>query len=948
MPPDATAPENLFHGENAAYIEELFQQYQESPESVTEEWRAFFAKTPMPTPPAASPPSPVDSPPASKPAAKQDAKAATARHAAAAAASSDVSHIEKQYAVVRLINRYRLWGARKAKINPLDYEGVQLGHFDLQQFGLGDADLQTVFITDMASLPAAPLAEIIAHLEAVYCGTCVCECNHLSDHDEQHWLRERFESRPADRNISSKARIRLLKSLVAAESLEKYLHTRYTGQKRFSLEGGDALIPLLDTILTCAGERGVVETVLGMAHRGRLNVLVNILGKSPADLFMEFEGKHDSSSKSGDVKYHMGFSSTLKTSRGQMHLALTFNPSHLEIVNPVVEGSVRARQDRQNNRREIVLPLLIHGDAAFAGQGVIMEGFNISQVRGYKTGGSLHVIVNNQIGFTTSTPDDARSTFFSSDIAKMAEVPIIHVNCDDVDAVAYAAQVAVAYRQQFGKDILIDLVCFRRHGHNEQDEPLVTQPLMYKKIANHPGTPAVYAKRLVADGVVTTEQVAQMQSDYKARLEGDKPIHPDVLPTESSKFVDWSRYAADGQNWDWTPETPLAMATLQALGKKLSTFPDGFSPHPVLQRLVRNRREMAAGKRPLDWGMAENLSYATLLAEGGSIRLSGQDCGRGTFAHRHAVWHDQSRAKRDGGSYVPLRHLSKQQGDFLVIDSILSEEAILAFEYGYATTSPGTLVVWEAQFGDFANGAQVVIDQFISSGEAKWERYCGLVMLLPHGYEGQGPEHSSARLERYLQLCAEYNLQVCVPSSPAQIFHLLRRQLLRPLRRPLVVISPKSLLRHPEAVSSLGELANGRFEPALDETDAEIEPSKVDKVVFCSGKIYYELRAQRAERKIRDIALCRLEQLYPFPHDYVQRILNKYDHAPVVTWCQEEPGNQGAWHRLQHYFRRHLLDRQILNYALRPSSASPAVGYAKIHKQQQQEVIDAALSAVRR
>lgn len=901
-------------GGNAAFVEDMHDRWRRDASSVDVAWRGYFESI--------------------------EAGAAPAPAMSGAGGSPG---LRKQAAVARLIGQYRFLGARRAAINPLEYEVPSLNELSLEANGLSEADLGTVFQTDMHGMESAPLSDIIAKLQRDYCGTVVAEWMHISSPERREWLRARMESpRPPCPPEKKRA---LLERIFAAELLEKYLHTRYVGQKRFSLEGGDTLIPMLDMLLNGALEAGVEEAVIGMAHRGRLNVLINILGKKPADLFLEFEGKQKVDG-SGDVKYHMGFSSTLKNGGREMHLALAFNPSHLEIVNPVVEGSVRARQDRRGDQaRKIVMPVLIHGDAAFAGQGVIMETLNLSQTHGYKTGGTIHIIVNNQIGFTTSTPDDARSTFFCSDVCKMAEVPVIHAHCDDVEGAVFAIETALAYRQEFGADVAVDLVCFRRHGHNEQDEPLMTQPLMYQKVSRHPGSPKRYAEQLKQEGVASDADIADVAKAYRARLEAGESANPKVAPAKSSKFVDWARYETDGTRWDWRPKKPaLSRKRLDAVARKLSTLPDSFTPHSQLKKLVAQRADMAAGKRPLDWGMGENLAYAALLENGYSVRVSGQDCGRGTFAHRHAVWHDQKRHKRDGGAYVPLRNLSDSQGDFLVIDSILSEEAVLGFEYGYATTAPDRLAVWEAQFGDFANGAQVVVDQFLSSGQAKWGRMCGLVMLLPHGYEGQGPEHSSARIERYLQLCAEYNMQVCVPSTPAQIYHLLVRQMMRPLRLPLVVITPKSLLRHPAAVSSLGDLASGGFEPILPEADSAIKPAGVKRIVFCSGKIYYELLAARRERKIKNVALVRVEQLYPFPHDMFEREIARYPGAEYAVWCQEEPGNQGAWHRIQHYLRRHLRSsKKKLTYALRPSSSSPAAGYGALHRKQQQEVIDAAL-----
>ena len=920
--------ESAAFGGNAPFLEEMYERFLQSPDDVPESWRRYFG----------------DMKPGNDETSHLPVIDAIAQRAGRPTfAANGGGNEQKQAAVSRLINRYRFLGARRAMINPLEYGVPELEELSLEYNGLGDADMQTHFYTDIHGMESAPLADIVDKLRNAYGGTVTAEWTHISDREQREWLRIRMETpRPEYSKEQKKA---LLERIMSAEVLEKYLHTKYVGQKRFSLEGGDTLIPMLDVMLTRGLEAGVKETVISMAHRGRLNVLINILGKKPADLFLEFEGKHEVSG-SGDVKYHMGFSSALNKDGREMHLALAFNPSHLEISNPVVEGSVRARQDRRGDgERKSVLPVLIHGDAAFAGLGVVMETLNLSQVRGFKTGGTINIIVNNQIGFTTSTPDDARSTFFCSDVAKMVEVPVIHVHGDDVEGAAYAMETALEFRQQFGADVVIDLVCFRRHGHNEQDEPLMTQPLMYQKISKHPGTPALYAQKLIDKGVVTKAESDKIVKDCRARLDAGKSANPHVVPSKSNAFVDWGKFKRDNHEWDWRPKkSPATKKQLVGLAKKISVLPADFSPHLQLKKLVAARADMAAEKRPLDWGMAENMAYAVLLNDGCAVRLSGQDCGRGTFAHRHAVWHDQKRHKRDGGAYVPLRNLSPKQGDFLVIDSILSEEAVLGFEYGYSTTEPNRLVLWEAQFGDFANGAQVVIDQFIAAGYAKWGRLCNLVMLLPHGYEGQGPEHSSARIERYLQLCAEYNMQVCVPSTPAQMYHLLLRQMLRPLRMPLIVITPKSLLRHPLAVSPLNDLASGGFLPMLPEVDKKIDPKKVKRIVFCAGKIYYELLEARRERKIDNVALARVEQLYPFPHEDFERIIAQYPKAEYIAWCQEEPGNQGAWHRIQHYLRRHLRDGQKLTYSLRPSASSTAAGYGALHKKQQSEVIDAALN----
>jgi 2-oxoglutarate dehydrogenase E1 component len=703
------------------------------------------------------------------------------------------------------------------------------------------------------------------------------------------------------------------------------------------------MTPMLDTIIENAGAHGAKEVVIGMAHRGRLNVLVNSLGKVPAELFSEFEGKHSHELSSGDVKYHQGFSSDIKTSGGPVHLTLAFNPSHLEIVNPVVEGSVRARQHRRGDHTgDQVLPLLIHGDAAFAGQGVVMETLALSQTRGYKTGGTVHLVVNNQIGFTTSDTRDARSSLYCTDIAKMIEAPVFHVNGDDPEAAVFVSAIAEEYRRTFRKDVVVDLVCFRRLGHNEQDEPFVTQPLMYKKIAQHPGTRKLYADRLEKEGTVPAGHGDELVAKVRATLDAGKSTNPKILyGLKPALAIDWAPYI--GVGWRQPAETAVPLAKLKELAKRLTDVPANFKVHPSVERLLAARREMGEGKAALDWGMAENLAYAALVDGGHPVRLSGQDSGRGTFAHRHAVLHDQNREKWDAGVYIPLQNIRQGQANFVVIDSLLSEEAVLGFEYGYSTAQPFELVIWEGQFGDFANGAQVVVDQFITSGEAKWGRMCGLTMFLPHGYEGQGPEHSSARLERYLQLCAEHNIQVCVPSTAAQFFHMICRQVVRPMRKPLIVMTPKSLLRKKEAASPLEELATGGFQVIVPEVE-KLAAKKVKRVVFCSGKVYYDIVAERAKRGIDDIAIVRLEQLYPFPHDEFQAQIDAYPAAKSVVWLQEEPGNQGAWHRIQHYLARHMRPDQTLSYAGRPSSAAPAVGYLQLHAEQQKEIVEAALS----
>jgi 2-oxoglutarate dehydrogenase E1 component len=769
---------------------------------------------------------------------------------------------------------------------------------------------------------------------------------YLSEVPQKRWIQNRLEGVRGLAGYDAPMRRRILERLTAAETLERYLHTKYVGQKRFSLEGGETLIPLLDHLLQRAGGQGVRETVIGMAHRGRLNVLVNILGKQPSMLFAEFEGIHTSQPTSdltsGDVKYHQGFSADVETQGGAMHVVLAFNPSHLEIVDPVVEGSVRARQHRlKDTAGQKVLPVLIHGDAAFAGQGVVMETLAMSQTRGYHTGGTVHIIANNQIGFTVSDPRDMRSSMYCSDVAKMIDAPIFHVNADDPDAVLLVTEIALDYRMQHQKDVVIDLVCFRKLGHNEQDEPLVTQPFMYSFIRQHPGTRALYAQRLTDEGVIQTGEADTMIAAYRRTLdEGRNSSQPVPEKDKGKPPTDWASFKSDAP-WNVAPDTTVSLERLRQLAIPLTTAPENFVLHPRVQKVVDDRIAMMRGELPLDWGMAENLAYATLLTEGYPVRLSGQDSQRGTFSHRHATWHDQQRAERHAGAYTPLQHLAPDQADFEAIDSLLSEEAVLGFEYGYATAEPDSLVLWEAQFGDFANGAQVVIDQFIAAGEAKWGRLCGLVMLLPHGYEGQGAEHSSGRIERYLQLCANYNIQVCIPSTAAQMFHLLRRQMLRPLRKPLIVFTPKSLLRSQDAASPLAEFTQGTFQPVIAETDA-LDKDKVRRIIVCSGKVYYELFAARRARGISDMAIIRIEQLYPFPHDDFIAQIAAYPNAGEVIWCQEEPGNQGAWHRIQHYLLRHLRKNMRLDYALRPSSAAPAAGYLALHQKQQKAVVAAA------
>lgn len=925
---------SLLFGTNAPFVEELYEQYLVDPGSVPTEWRRYFDALPaLPSGTHDQVHSQI-----------QRSFAALPKTAHGPFLTPDAELERKQVFVLQLINAHRFLGVRVANLDPLNrHVKPVVAELDPAHYGLSESDMDTTF--DTGSLVGGvrmTLREILKLLRQTYCGSIGAEYMYIGDVAPKRWLQNRLEGARGDAGYDAAMRRRILERITAAETLERYLHTKFVGQKRFSLEGGETLIALLDHLLQRSGAQGVQEAVIGMAHRGRLNVLVNILGKQPGMLFSEFEGIHAEHLTSGDVKYHQGFSANVATPGGELHVALAFNPSHLEIVNPVVEGSVRARQHRRKDLDgSKVIPILIHGDAAFAGQGVVMETLAMSQTRGYGTGGTVHIVVNNQIGFTASDSRDTRSSSHCTDVAKMIDAPILHVNADDPDAVLLITEIALDYRMQFKKDVVIDLVCYRKLGHNEQDEPLVTQPFMYSFIRQHPGTRALYAQRLVEHGVIKPGVAEEILANYrKAMDEGRNSIQPALEKSTTRSVSDWTPFREDIR-WDAAVDTNVPLERLQQVAKPLTTIPENVVLHSRVQKIVEDRAAMAQGDTPLDWGMAENLAYATLLTEGYPVRLTGQDTRRGTFFHRHAAWHDQNRVESNDGVYIPLQHLAPDQSDFVVIDSLLSEEAVLGFEYGYATAEPSSLVLWEAQFGDFANGAQVVIDQFIASGEVKWGRKCGLVMLLPHGYEGQGAEHSSGRIERYLQLCADYNIQVCIPSSPAQMFHLLRRQMLRPMRKPLIVFTPKSLLRSKDAASPLSSFTQGGFQPVIGEVDA-LDAGKVRRIIACSGKIYYELLAARRAKGISDMALIRIEQLYPFPHDDFTAQITAYPKATEVVWCQEEPGNQGAWHRIQHYLLRHLRKGMRLDYALRPTSAAPAAGYLAVHQEQQKAVIEAA------
>lgn len=927
-------------GNNVAYIEALYEEFLADPASVPEQWREYFERLPVVAGVLGK-----DVPHSGvlqhfERLGRNRLKAKPERESTLV----ESAHELKQIRVLELIAGYRHRGHKKANIDPLSMmERELVPVLDLSYHNLTAADLEETFQTGSFHYgeATAKLREIIEALEQTYCGSLGAEYMHIIDAAEQLWVRERLESARSTPSFSTEQKNTILERLTAAEGLEKYLHGRYPGTKRFGLEGGESFIPMLHEILQRLGSHGVLESVLGMAHRGRLNVLVNILGKNPWDLFDEFDGKIEIDEDStGDVKYHQGFSSNVMTSGGEMHLALAFNPSHLEIVSPVVEGSVRARQDRRrDNEGESVAPIIIHGDAAFAGQGVVMETFQMSQTRGYKTGGTIHIIINNQIGFTTHRQIDARSTEYCTEVAKMVQAPIFHVNGDDPEAVVFAAQLAVDYRQQFRKDVVLDLICYRRRGHNEAEEPMKTQPLMYQNIRSHKTTRTLYVEQLVQEAVITQADADTLADKYRDTLDDGGSVSLSIVNEPNSElFVDWQPYL--DHDWDVASDTSVDRAKFQALWQKLDEFPEAFVLHRQVKKIQEDRHKMAAGALPINWGMAEVMAYATMLDEGYPVRMTGQDVGVGTFSHRHACLFNQKTGRR----HIPLNFL-RDDVTFDIYDSLLSEEAVLAFEYGYATTMPKGLVVWEAQFGDFANGAQVVIDQFISSGAAKWQRLCGLTLLLPHGYEGAGPEHSSARLERFLQLCAQHNMQVCVPTTPAQVFHMLRRQVIRPTRIPLVALTPKSLLRHKLATSTLEELTDGQFHNVLPELD-ELDPKAVKRIVLCSGKVYYELLERRREMEDETVAIVRIEQLYPFPEDDLKAVIATYVDLEEVVWCQEEPMNQGAWYASQHHIRRVVLEHNeslYLAYAGREAFAAPAAGSAGQHIERQTQLVNEAL-----
>jgi 2-oxoglutarate dehydrogenase E1 component len=890
---------------NLDAIEDAYRRWCDNPDSVDESWRLFF----------------------------EGFELGSARTAEPAGGGAHAG-------IIRLIDAYRDLGHFLAHLDPLSEPKTTHPLLELAEFGLDENDLDRTFdVSHFTGMKRATLRELLAALRETYCRTIGVEYMHIQDTRIRRWLEERMEPRRNQPNLPKRRKLRVLMDLHFAELFERFLHTRYVGQKRFSLEGSETLIPLLDALVEKAAEAGVREIVLGMAHRGRLNVLANIIGQPYQEIFAEFEDNYlpETRDGDGDVKYHLGFSSERISATGRpIHLSLTPNPSHLDAVDPVVEGRVRAKQFQFGDQdRTLGLPLLIHGDAAFAGQGLVAETLNLSQLAGYKTGGTVHVIVNNQIGFTTA-PADARSTTYCTDVAKMIQVPIFHVNGEDPEAAVYLAELALEFRQTFHKDVVIDMYCYRRHGHNEGDEPSFTQPIMYGKIKDRMTLSEVYTETLILRGDLTADECEAIVNEFQAKLQASQeevrtgPPRPRGMRGYGGRWKGLAR--------DYSPaavETGVPLATLEKITAGLTRVPEHFTPHPKIVRQLEQRAKDLLERRTVDWAFAESLAFGSLLLEGTPVRLSGQDSRRGTFSQRHAVLYDA----RSGEPYYPLNALAPGQAPFQIYDSLLSETAVLGFEFGYSLDAPDTLVLWEAQFGDFANGAQVIIDQFLACSTSKWQRDSGLVLLLPHGYEGQGPEHSSARLERFLQLCGEDNMQVGNVTTPAQYFHLLRRQMKRPFRKPFVLMTPKSLLRHKRAVSPVEELTRGSFREVLDDPDAD--PARVRRVLLCSGKVYYDLFERRAEEGRADVALVRVEQFYPFPVEPLRRVLERYRKAKEWVWVQEESLNMGAWTFMESRLRAMGLSPR---YVGRDTSASPATGSLKVHQREQQELVQAAVS----
>ncbi|HYC01246.1 MAG TPA: 2-oxoglutarate dehydrogenase E1 component [Candidatus Limnocylindrales bacterium] len=905
---------------NADYVDSLYRKYLSEPGSVSEDWRHFFSGFEL----------------------ALNGKAGTARPITAAAgpsaAAGGAAFIE---GVADLIHSYRDLGHLIANLDPLG--GNQTSHplLELSQFGLSEDDRERVVeCPSFKRNGPCKLGDLLDLLRTTYSGTIAVEYMYIQSKEQRQWLQDQIEPTLNRPPLDAAGRKVILEDLLRANMFEQFLHKKYVGNKRFSLEGGESLIALLHQMVETAGDHGVREIVMGMPHRGRLNVLAHILAKPYEMIFSEFEGNFlpDSIQGDGDVKYHLGYSRDYKTGRGDnVHLSLLFNPSHLEAINPVAEGIVAAKQHYLNDReKRLVMPVLMHGDAAFMGQGIVMETLALSELRGYSTGGTIHIVVNNQVGFTTS-PSDYRFTRYPTEIAKLVQAPVFHVNADDPEAVVQAARLAAQFRAHFREDVMIDLVCYRRHGHNELDDPTFTQPLMYKKIAALPVVSRLYADRLIAQGQISQQDADDLQSGIEEEMERALEYARDFMPKQQV-FSFGGAWA--GMTWagdDWGATTRVSAEQLHEVVERLRKLPEGFTPHPKVKRLYAERAQMLSPGGHIDWGCAEMLGLGTLLLEGVTVRVSGQDSGRGTFSHRHAVLHDVN----TDATYVPLDAMSESQGRFYCIDSNLSEAGVLGFEYGYSSADPRNLVIWEAQFGDFANGAQVIIDQFVVSAESKWQRMNGLVMLLPHGYEGQGPEHSSARLERFLTLCAEGNMQVCSMTNPAQLFHVVRRQMKRNFRKPLVIMSPKSMLRNKLCFSTIEEFTDYDFRCVLDEVD-DVDRKHVRRLLLCSGKVYYDLIVARRERNIHDVAIVRLEQLYPFPLADLQGVLATYPTDAEVYWVQEEPKNMGAWRFISD--RNHMIfdDGRTLTYVGRDAASSPATGSYKIHQAELRQILDDA------
>jgi len=916
-----------------SYLEQLFEQYQFDPASLPAEWADYFATLEQPDEEQSHRRMLSTMVP------KVQATASAATSTASVERNMDVEYPSR---AMYLIHAYRVYGHLHANLDPLRLNPrPTTPEMDLAYYGLSDADLDQVFPAgDLVGEKMRPLRDILTHLQQSYCGSIGPEFRHITDSARKHWIQGRMEQLPLQSVEDIDTRRHIFGRVMHAEEFERFLHTRYVGQKRFSLEGGESLIPMLDALVQHAGSSGTREIILGMAHRGRLNVLANIMGKSLAEIFTEFEGSQlqEDAHGQGDVKYHLGFSSDVRTPGGVVHLSLAFNPSHLEIITPVVMGSVRSRQCRRSDKaRREVMGVLVHGDAAFAGQGVVAESLQLSKLNGFRIGGSIHIVVNNQIGFTVN-PHDARSTTYCTDIAKIIHAPILHVNGDDPEACCRAISMAVEYRNTFHEDIVIDLICYRRHGHNEADSPEVTQPIMYRKIAAHPTVEQVYRDRLIAEGVMTAEDADAMVAAYRDCMDKVRRAKNRPAPHKLNSLTGrWQGFTGESVE---EPDTAVDAEKLAMLARKVHRLPAEFSLHARVEKIYDGRIQQMDGLAMVDWGCAETMAYATLVHEGGWVRLSGEDSGRGTFFHRHAIVYDQ----QSGKSMVPIRQVETATlSHFIVVDSMLSEMAVLGYEYGYSVAEPRALVVWEAQYGDFANVAQVVIDQFIAAGESKWSRLSGMVLWLPHGYEGQGAEHSSARLERYLQLCAERNMQVVYPSTPAQLFHLFRRQLMSRLRKPLILMAPKSMLRQKLSFSPLSDFSTGAFQPVLPEADEAIVATAVRRVLICSGKVYYDLLAERQQRELQDVAIIRVEILYPFPDQAVKEALARYETVSEVVWVQEEPQNQGAWLYLSSPIRQVLLEGQKIYAVTRPEAAAPAVGSAKRHKDELSTLLDRAL-----